>query len=85
MNQEVAGPARANDLLHRMAIVEPCEEGCRYYHIGETGSSETLGRFKERFGAMACSYGGYHLERVPITSTGRWLRKAVKRGTGFRD
>lgn len=85
MNQDVAGPVRANDLLHRMAIEEACDAGCRYYHMGETGSSTTLARFKERFGAEAHAYGEYHLERLPITSTSSYVRKVVKRAIGFRD
>ncbi len=85
MDVEVAGPARANDLLHRMAIEEACDKGCSYYHMGETGSSRTLARFKERFGAQAYPYAEYHLERVPMLTTGTFLRQIVKRAIGFRD
>ncbi len=85
MDQELAGPARANDLLHRMAIEEACQEGCRYYHMGESGSSESLARFKERFGAQAVDYSEYYLERFPIRDTSVQLRRLVKRTIGFRD
>ena len=85
MNQEIAGPVRANDLLHRMAIEEACEEGCRHYHMGETGTSAMLARFKERFGAEPHPYHEYHLERFPVTSAVEHVRQAVKRTIGFRE
>src|SRR5205823_5311334 len=42
MNPELAGPTRANYLLHRMAIEDACGAGCRNYHMGETGTSASL-------------------------------------------
>lgn len=64
---EVAGPVRANDLLHREAIQFACEQGCRYYNMGESGGVESLMRFKLRFGATPRTFAGYRFERLPIT------------------
>ena len=85
MEKELAGPTRANYLLHKLAIEEACAAGCRHYHMGESGSSASLGQFKTRFGAEACRYAQYHLERLPFTTLDRRGRGIVKRIIGFRD
>jgi hypothetical protein len=85
MDKDLAGPTRANYLLHRLAIEEACEADCRYYDMGETGFSQSLAQFKTRFGARACPYAEYHMERLPITALDRYARRLVKRVIGFRD
>jgi hypothetical protein len=85
MDKELAGPTRANYLLHSLAIAEACEAGCRHYHLGETGGSQSLAQFKTRFGARPWRYDQYHLERLPLTAADRRLRGAVKRAIGFQD
>ena len=85
MDKDLAGPTRANDLLQRLAIEDACQAGCRYYHMGESGSSEALASFKSRFGAKAYQYAEYRLERLPITSADYQLRRLVKRLIGFKD
>jgi Acetyltransferase (GNAT) domain len=85
MDKALAGPTRANYLLHRLAIEEACTAGCRYYHMGESGASQPLAQFKTRFGACPYPSAEYHLETVPITSADRAVRSAVKRAIGFTD
>ena len=85
MDAELAGPTRANYLLHHHAIREACETGCRYYHFGETGRSSSLAFFKTRFGADAYPYSEYRLERIPLTPVDRRLREIVKRLVGFSE
>jgi lipid II:glycine glycyltransferase (peptidoglycan interpeptide bridge formation enzyme) len=85
MDRELAAPTRANQLLHRLAIEDACRAGCRAYHMGESGTSSGLARFKEGFGARPYPYAEYHLERLPITATDRYVRSAVKRAIGFRE
>jgi lipid II:glycine glycyltransferase (peptidoglycan interpeptide bridge formation enzyme) len=85
MNKELAGPTRANALLHRLAIEEACRAGCRYYHMGESGVSDSLSDFKSRLGAEAYPYAEYRLERLPITHINQKLRGLVKRLIGFKD
>jgi hypothetical protein len=85
MNKELAGPTRANYLLHRLAIEEACDADCFYYDMGESGASDSLARFKTRFGARPQPYAEYHLERLPITAVDRHARGLVKRVIGFRD
>jgi hypothetical protein len=85
MNKELAGPTRANYLLHRLAIDDACEAGCRYYHMGESGASKPLAHFKTRFGAQPYASADYHVESLPLTATDRACRTAVKWVLGFRD
>jgi hypothetical protein len=59
---------KANDLLQRLAIEEACAEGCRYYHMGESGGVASLEFFKERFGARPVRFSELRLERLPVTS-----------------
>lgn len=85
MDLELARRTSANYLLHKLAIEQACAEGCRRYHMGETGTSAQLAQFKTRFGAVGVPYGEYHVERLPLTATDRRVRRAVKTVIGFRD
>jgi hypothetical protein len=85
MDKDLAGPTRANYLLHRLAIEDACAAGCRYYHMGETGESKSLAQFKTRFGARPYPYAEYHLEVIPFTAIDTTLRSALKRMIGFTD
>ena len=78
-NIEVAGPVRANDLLHRDAIDYATSKGCRYYNMGESGGVETRMRFKERFGATPRPHAGFRLERLPITPVTAQVARARSR------
>jgi hypothetical protein len=68
MDTAVAGRNQPNYLLHSRAIEEACRAGCRYYHMGETGESQSLAQFKSRFGARPHDYFEYRLERLPLTA-----------------
>jgi hypothetical protein len=85
MEEETAGPTRANYLLHAAAIRDACDAGCRHYHMGETGTSGSLAFFKTRFGAEAYPYAEYRFERLPLTTIDLRVRAAVKRAIGFED
>jgi hypothetical protein len=85
MNKDLAGPTRANDLLHFLAIKDACNAGCHFYHMGETGESESLARFKSRFGAELIGYDEYRIERLPLTKIDRSLRNTIKKLIGFKD
>jgi hypothetical protein len=85
MDKDLAGPTRANYLLHQLAIEQACNAGCGHYHMGESGTSAALAQFKTRFGARPVRYAEYHLERLPLTAADRYVRTAVKHVVGFRD
>jgi hypothetical protein len=85
MDKDRAGSLRANELLHWSAIREACAAGCRHYHLGETGASEALARFKEKLGAVPTDYAEYHLERLPVVRSQEAARNVVKHTVGFRD
>jgi hypothetical protein len=85
MDVELAGPKRANYLLHRVAIEDACAAGCRTYHMGETGTSSSLAQFKEALGARPHEYAEYVAEALPFTAIDRGLRTAAKRVMRFRD
>ncbi len=85
MNRDVAARVRANDLLQWTAIQDACEAGCTYYHLHETGQSQSLARFKERLGAVPVNYCDYRIERFPVTKVDTALRTVVKKAIGFQD
>lgn len=85
MDLAVAGPCRANELLQWHSIRIACEYGCAAHHLGESGWSSGLSRFKERFGATAVPYAEYRIERLPYTRFDIAVRAAAKRTLGFRD
>jgi lipid II:glycine glycyltransferase (peptidoglycan interpeptide bridge formation enzyme) len=85
MDVDAAGPTRATYLIQHHAIKDACERGCRYYHFGETGRSQSLAFFKSRFGAAAYPSAEYRLERLPLTAADRRFRGAVKRLVGFSE
>jgi hypothetical protein len=62
MDERLAGPVRANYLLHWHAIEHAASSGCRYYHMGETGPAAAgLNQFKTRFGAEPHAYFEYRI------------------------
>jgi len=79
MDLALAGPARANDLLHSLAIEEACSRGVSRYSFGISDPGSGLARFKEGFGATAVGYSGYVFERFPVRRATRASRRAVRR------
>lgn len=78
MDKELSGPTRASFLLQKLAIEEACARGCRYYSMGETGTSTSLARFKEHFGASSYRYPEYRYERIPFTQWEARMRRLAK-------
>jgi hypothetical protein len=76
---------RAQDLIERLSVEEACNAGCRYYYMGDSGTSRTLAAYKEQFGARPYHYAEYRLERLPFTEAERALKSVVKRAIRFRD
>lgn len=85
MNVELAGRVKANYALQWRAIEEAYAFGSRRYHMGESGESDGISRFKERFGAVPVDHHEYRFEHVPITKTTDVARNAVKRIIRFKD
>ena len=85
MNEELARPTSANDLLEWRQIEDACEAGCRWFHLGESGNSRGLAQFKEKWGARPVAYSEYRFERLPLTRTDQLLRTTAKRILRFRD
>jgi Acetyltransferase (GNAT) domain len=86
MDKDLAGPTRANFLLHWLAIQDACQRGARWYQMGrsDSGGGE-LSRFKENFGARTYEFPEIRLERLPITRLDQAARAAAKRLIGSRD
>ena len=82
MDKELATPVRANDLLHRLAIEEACQDGYRFYSMGNSQPGSPLARFKEKLGATQHFTHVLRVERVPIRTTQRMSRDIVKRVMG---
>lgn len=85
MDRRLAHPVRANQLLHRLAIEDACDAGCRTYHMGDSRPGSSLAEFKESFGADTFASPAYYRERLPLTAADRRMREAVKRFIRFRD
>jgi hypothetical protein len=85
MDIELAGPARASFAVQWRAIEEIHSFGSRRYHMGESGGSDGIAGFKEKFGAQPADHHEYRFERLPLTSTVDVAKRAVKRTIGFRD
>jgi hypothetical protein len=85
LDEELAGHTRADFLLQQLAIEDACEAGCRYYNMGESGSSASVARFKTRLGARPRLYAEFHIERAPVTTFDRRARGLVKRLLGLSD
>lgn len=85
MDRELVGTTGAGDLVQWKALQLACDRGCPTYHLGESGQSIALARFKEKFGARAFDYAELRLDRLPWTRTDAALRRVAKRVLGFRD
>jgi lipid II:glycine glycyltransferase (peptidoglycan interpeptide bridge formation enzyme) len=80
MYKEIAGPTRANFLLHWLAIQDASRRGARWYQMGQSGRGpDPVGRFKENFGARAYEFLELHVDRSPITRLANIARRTVKR------
>ena len=55
------------------------------YHLGESGRSQSLAHYKEKFGARPVDYAEYRFERLPLTRADALARSLVKRVLRFRD
>lgn len=82
---DAAGRCYANYALHWYEMTHSIERGERCYHMGESGTSESLSRFKQQFGARSIHYADYRYERLPISAADQLVRRAVKRLIGFRE
>jgi len=61
MDRERAGKTQANYLLQAQAIEYASREGCRLFHMGESGGVAGIEGFKERFGAVKHRYVEYSI------------------------
>ncbi len=85
IDRELAKGTGANDAVQWRAITEAHAHGCRWYNLGESGRSDNLAAYKERFGAIAIDHFEYRFERLPITRVDTAARGLVKRAIGFKD
>jgi hypothetical protein len=85
MDKERIGNSCANDLIEWLTIKEACEAGCHQLHLGESGTSRNLARFKEKWGAQPVDYNEYRFERLPLSRADSLARGAVKRVLKFKD
>jgi hypothetical protein len=79
------GKTRAGDLAQWTMLQLACEHGCTAFHMGESGDSESLSRYKEKFGAQAFDYAEIKLERLPYSRIDHGARSVAKKALGFRD
>lgn len=77
LDRTLAGSENASKLLHRLAMEEACQQGCRFYDLTGAEPGSPLAAFKERLGATM--YFTYELstERLPLRSVRAPRRWAV--------
>lgn len=85
MDRDALGTSRAGELLRYTTLELACARGCTTLHMGESGASQRLAQFKEKFGASAHDYAEVRLERLPWTRVDVALRTLAKRILRFRD
>jgi lipid II:glycine glycyltransferase (peptidoglycan interpeptide bridge formation enzyme) len=85
MRKDEAGRCYANYALHWHEIRAAAQRGARHYHMGESGSSGSLARFKRQFGAQGYEYADYRDERLPFSRVDHVVRSTVKRMIRFRE
>lgn len=78
MDIERAAGTGANELLHRVAIEAACRRGCLQYDM-QRSASQSLGRFKSKFGAQPTTFLEYRFENIPVTVLDRRARGLAKR------
>jgi len=85
MDKELATPLRANELLHRLAIEDACQDGYRWYDMGSSRPGSPLADFKKKLGATLVFGHTLRVERVPLQAAGQLSREAAKKVLGFKD
>jgi hypothetical protein len=85
MDTTRVGTTRAGDLAQWTTLQLACDEGCTAFHMGESGESTSLARYKEKFGAEPVDYAEIKLERLPYTRVDEATRSVVKKALRFRD
>lgn len=85
MDQRLARPTAANDLLQQQVIEDACATGAHRYHMGDSKPGSGLAAFKTAFGATPHLSNSYRIERLPFTGLDSAMRTAAKRVLRFRD
>ena len=88
MDKGLATPLRANDLLHRLAVEEACDQGRRWYDMGGAHPESALAAFKTKLGATLHHTHELRARRLPAR-VGHEVRlhaeTLVKRMTGLKE
>ena len=74
-----AGETNATTMLYADAMEAACANGCDLFHMGESGFSDGLNRFKRRLGAESYDYWSYRIEPFPMTKVETAVKQVVKR------
>ncbi|MCE3553464.1 GNAT family N-acetyltransferase [Pseudonocardia sp. RS11V-5] len=88
MDKDLATPSRANDLLHRLAIEEACDQGRRWYDMGGAHPDSALAAFKTKLGAALHHTHELRARRLPArVGHGARMRAEtlVKRVAGLKE
>ena len=72
MNQDLAGPSRANDLLHRLAIEDACERGWSAF-LGISNPARASSG--SRRASVHVPYSDYFWEGLPLVRTVHQVRR----------
>jgi hypothetical protein len=78
MHEELGPQTNAAYLLQNLAIKDACDNGARYYYLGESGRSQGSAMFKEHFGGIGHAYSEIRFENLPYTRASQMARRVVK-------
>ena len=74
----------ASHLLNWVVLQNACEDGARWFHMGESATSGA-DEFKRYLGAQRYDFDEIDFERIPISTAKHVVRTAVKKAIRFRD
>jgi hypothetical protein len=85
MHKQLAAQCKANYAIQWRSISDAIDAGFSAYHMGESGTSTSLARFKSQFGAATHPYAELRHESLPISAVDARARALVKRAIAFRE
>lgn len=85
MDQDAVASSGVMQYLDWLTIERAHALGSHTVNLGESGTSSSLGAYKESLGAVGHDYAELRIERLPITPLDTALRRVAKRAIGFKD
>ncbi|MBA3907223.1 MAG: GNAT family N-acetyltransferase, partial [Pseudonocardiales bacterium] len=85
MDEQLARETLATYLIHSLSLQDACEQGIRWFHMGESDTGSGAEHFKKYFGAVPCEYATLRFERLPFAKAERGARAAFGTLSALRN